>query len=91
VSTSDTGWDWRTSARCRADEPGPPVDRDLRSARAFCAGCVVRTECLGHALDNRLESGIWGGTSPRERRAHLRARLGVGSWAALLASGVVRR
>ena len=37
-------------------------------------GCPVRTECLADALDNRVEFGVWGGMTERERRALLRRR-----------------
>ena len=55
-----------------------------REAREFCRTCPVRTECLAHALDQRIEFGVWGGTTERERRAMLRGRPHVTSWAALL-------
>lgn len=58
---------WRVDARCRdgaasltdlffSDDIG-----DIARAKAFCAGCVVRTECLGAALDRAEPWGIWGG------------------------------
>ncbi len=55
-----------------------------RDARRFCFVCPVRTECLAHALDQRIEFGVWGGMTERERRALLRARPAVRSWARLL-------
>jgi WhiB family transcriptional regulator, redox-sensing transcriptional regulator len=80
-------WNWRVAARCRT------VDADglfvtgarQREARQFCRACPVRTECLAHALDQRIEFGVWGGMTERERRALLRTRPEVGSWADLLA------
>jgi WhiB family transcriptional regulator, redox-sensing transcriptional regulator len=53
-------------------------------AKSLCRGCPVRTECLADALDNRVEFGVWGGLTERERRALLRRRPNVGSWQALL-------
>jgi WhiB family redox-sensing transcriptional regulator len=44
----------------------------------------VRTECLAHALDHRVEFGVWGGMTERQRRALLRARPEVTSWGKLL-------
>jgi hypothetical protein len=64
---------WRDRARCRevshdAFYPGRgDVDR-LAAAREFCAGCVVRVECLDYALRAGERFGVWGGTSERERR-----------------------
>jgi WhiB family redox-sensing transcriptional regulator len=47
-------------------------------------GCDVRTECLSDALDNKVEFGVWGGMTERERRALLRRRPHVTSWRNLL-------
>lgn len=58
---------WRVDARCRdgaasltdlffSDDIG-----DIARAKSFCAGCVVRAECLGAALDRAEPWGIWGG------------------------------
>jgi WhiB family redox-sensing transcriptional regulator len=44
----------------------------------------VRTECLADALDNRVEFGVWGGMTERERRALLRRRPDVSSWRKVL-------
>ncbi len=38
-------------------------------AKAVCAGCPVRAECLEFALANDERWGVWGGTSERQRRA----------------------
>jgi len=37
-------------------------------AKAVCARCLVRAECLAYALAEHIQHGIWGGTSERERR-----------------------
>jgi WhiB family transcriptional regulator, redox-sensing transcriptional regulator len=77
---------WRTAARCRtADAEGLFVTgARQREARGFCRPCRVRTECLAHALDERVEFGVWGGMTERERRALLRGRPEVPSWSELL-------
>jgi WhiB family redox-sensing transcriptional regulator len=79
-------WNWRGAARCRTtDAEGLFVTgARQREARVFCRTCPVRTECLAHALDQRIEFGVWGGMTERERRALLRARPEVRSWAELL-------
>jgi WhiB family redox-sensing transcriptional regulator len=46
----------------------------------------VRTECLADALDNRIEFGVWGGMTERERRALLRRRSDVVSCRRMLES-----
>jgi WhiB family redox-sensing transcriptional regulator len=51
-----------------------PTDfSDVEPAKAVCARCAVRDECLDYALAERLDFGIWGGVGGRERR---RMRLG---------------
>lgn len=50
-------------------------DRDRREAavwapaRAICAACPVRPQCLDHAITNDEQAGMWGGLTPRERNA----------------------
>ncbi|MFD8263132.1 WhiB family transcriptional regulator [Streptomyces griseoluteus] len=76
---------WIARAACRSVDPeelfveGAAQNR----AKAICTGCPVRTECLAHALDERIEHGIWGGMTERERRALLRRRPTVTSWRSL--------
>lgn len=43
------------------------IAREAR-AKAICATCVVRQECLNFALKNKEKYGIWGGTTEEERR-----------------------
>ncbi|MCX5206666.1 WhiB family transcriptional regulator [Streptomyces sp. NBC_00237] len=73
-------------AKCRTTDPDELfVDGAAQNrAKAVCTGCHVRTVCLAHALDNRIEHGIWGGMTERERRALLRRRPLVTSWRRLL-------
>jgi WhiB family redox-sensing transcriptional regulator len=52
-------------------------------AKAVCMGCPVRTECLSDALDNRVEFGVWGGMTERERRALLKRNPNA-KWRAVL-------
>ena len=37
-------------------------------------GCVSQVPCLEYALVNRVEHGVWGGASERQRRRILKAR-----------------
>ena len=43
-------------------------------AKATCATCPVKVPCLEYALANFEAFGVWGGTSPEERKAIRRAR-----------------
>jgi WhiB family redox-sensing transcriptional regulator len=87
VGTSVEG-DWTARAACRDIDPDELFVQGAAQNRAKtrCLGCVVRTECLADALDNRVEFGVWGGMTERERRALLRRRPEVGSWKGLLES-----
>ena len=80
--------DWTGEAACRSSDPDALFVQGAAQNRAkvICAGCGVRTECLADALDNRVEFGVWGGMTERERRALLRQRPQVTSWARLLNS-----
>lgn len=40
---------------------------DIELAKSLCAGCPVREECLAAGMSERY--GVWGGTTPEERRA----------------------
>lgn len=61
-----------------------PEAADQKRARQVCTGCPVRYECLAEALDNRIEWGVWGGMTERERRLLLRQRSDVVSWSSVL-------
>lgn len=68
---------WREDAACRGKETNvffPATDEEAGPAKAICATCPVREECLEFALLTRQEDGIWGGTTETERR-RLRRRL----------------
>jgi len=40
-----------------------------RQAKRVCRSCSVQAECLAYALSVDDPHGIWGGTTPWERRA----------------------
>src|SRR4051812_36677469 len=68
---------WMLQARCRGASPTeffPSDGLGVESAQHICHGCPVQVECLEYALENRIEHGVWGGASERERRRILRRR-----------------
>lgn len=79
-------YDWAARGACRTSDPDSLFVQGAAQNRAktVCMGCPVRTECLADALDNRVEFGVWGGMTERERRALLRRRPNVQSWRRLL-------
>ena len=68
---------WMSAGNCRNYPPavffpsdGVGVDR----ARKICVDCPVLDQCLEYALVERIEHGVWGGCSERERRRILKRR-----------------
>lgn len=64
--------EWMRDALCR-EYPEvsffPEAGESNEPAKAICQACLARAECLTYAVDAREEHGIWGGESPRVRRA----------------------
>jgi WhiB family transcriptional regulator, redox-sensing transcriptional regulator len=62
-------------AVCKGDpapwEPGPGHQTG-QDAKLACSQCPERAPCLAWALDKGEQEGIWGGTTPEERKAILR-------------------
>lgn len=81
--------EWVTLAVCRAGDPDALFVRgaEQRKAAAICRRCPVQMECRADALDNKVEFGVWGGLTERQRRAVLRKNPHVTNWAAHLAAG----
>jgi WhiB family redox-sensing transcriptional regulator len=52
----------------------PASDADAGDAKAVCANCPVREQCLEWALATRQEEGVWGGLTDNERRRLRRRR-----------------
>ncbi len=68
---------WMLQARCRGTKPTeffPSDGLGVEAAQRICVNCPVRAECLEYALQHRIEHGVWGGASERERRRILRRR-----------------
>jgi WhiB family redox-sensing transcriptional regulator len=68
---------WRGRARCRGLDPHLffPEDEeggDAERAKEVCADCAVREPCLQEAMTATEAYGVWGGTTPRDRRRMIR-------------------
>jgi WhiB family redox-sensing transcriptional regulator len=74
---------WVAKALCRAADPDELFVRGAaqRKAAVICRHCPVMLECGADALDNRVEFGVWGGMTERQRRALLKQHPEVASWA----------
>ncbi len=66
---------WRYQALCADQDPdlffpigtgGAAVRQALR-AKAICAQCGVRAQCLEWAIDTHQPHGVWGGLDEQER------------------------
>ena len=73
---------WRDTARCRDCDPnlfyplgrGRAALEQMEVAKAICRACPSQEPCLAYALVTRQDLGVWGATSPEERRLLLRRR-----------------
>jgi WhiB family redox-sensing transcriptional regulator len=73
---------WKDRAACRdaeaedvdffSDNKGKSGAREVEKAKAVCAGCTVRDECLEAGLAEQF--GVWGGLIPHERKQLRRLR-----------------
>ena len=68
--------DWRHLSSCLTEDPelffpdgttGAALNQ-MEMARQVCLRCPVQLECLRLALSTGTADGVWGGTTPEERR-----------------------
>ena len=67
---------WREDVACRDADPDLffPIGttgaalRQMEEAKQICRVCPVQIQCLAWALGNGVADGVWGGTTPDERR-----------------------
>src|ERR1700756_4209196 len=65
---------WRTRGVCQSVDPEtffPAPSEPADAAVALCRTCDVQGACLAWALEVGDCHGVWGATTPRERRAML--------------------
>jgi WhiB family redox-sensing transcriptional regulator len=73
---------WRSAGACLTADPdlffpispGGPGEEQIAVAKAICAECGVRRECLEFALTHEPVYGIWGGTTPEDRQRDRRRK-----------------
>ncbi|HEY7400911.1 MAG TPA: WhiB family transcriptional regulator [Actinomycetota bacterium] len=85
LMVADWSYGWQQRAACRGEDSSwffapnyfekrhEKLEREAK-AKAVCARCPVRPECLEYALRIREPHGIWGGLNEMERRALVRQR-----------------
>jgi WhiB family transcriptional regulator, redox-sensing transcriptional regulator len=62
---------WEQEANCLGLDPElffPESGVSPAEAKAVCAGCQVRDDCLGLALAENVTYGVWGGLTAAERQ-----------------------
>lgn len=79
---------WASKAACRSVDPEELfVDGAAqRKAANICRHCPVTAECLADALDNKIDFGVWGGMTVRQRRVLLKQHPEVSSWSEFFAA-----
>ena len=69
--------EWMANGLCAEKHPSiffPSDGVGVEKARKICNECPMQTPCLEYALRNRIDHGVWGGTSERQRRRILKER-----------------
>ena len=69
--------DWMTHGLCRQVAPSTFFPSDgvgVEVAKRICGNCPMQAPCLEYALAERIDHGVWGGASERERRRILKRR-----------------
>lgn len=69
--------DWMARGMCRFEPPATFFPHDgvgVEIAKRVCATCPVKGPCLEFALEHRIDHGVWGGTSEKQRRRILKKR-----------------
>ena len=91
---------WVSQGLCRSADPDQLFVRGAAQRKAaaptwwdqareddvICRHCPVIVECGADALDNRVEFGVWGGMTERQRRALLKQHPEVMSWSDFFAA-----
>ena len=67
---------WMADGNCANKAPSvffPSDGVGVEKAKLVCEGCPVTDQCLEYAIAHRIDHGVWGGTSERQRRRIIRA------------------
>jgi WhiB family transcriptional regulator, redox-sensing transcriptional regulator len=66
--------DWQGLAACQSADPdlffpvsGTGWAGQVEKAKALCAECPVRSQCLRYAISKNEDHGVWGGMTRDER------------------------
>ena len=68
---------WMGDGNCASQPPEfffPSDGVGVEVAKKVCADCAVKEPCLEYAIRNRIDHGVWGGASERQRRRIIKQR-----------------
>jgi WhiB family transcriptional regulator, redox-sensing transcriptional regulator len=85
MTATEHATEWRSAGACLSADPDLffPISTtgtgvaQVREAQMICARCEVQRECLEFALSTGETYGVWGGTTPEQRR-RVRRRKQIG-------------
>lgn len=63
---------WQDDALCKEVDSNlffPEPGGNTNDAVNICGRCDIKARCLAYALENDLREGIWGMTTPNQRKA----------------------
>lgn len=71
---------WRSKAACKTQTKlfFPALEKktvSYRDAIKICTTCEVKSECLNYAVQYEMMHGVWGGTTPNQRRVLVHDRM----------------
>lgn len=69
--------EWMARGNCRFEPPATFFPSDgvgVEVAKRICETCPAIEPCLEYALAHRIDHGVWGGASERQRRRILKKR-----------------
>jgi len=65
--------------------PGQGQSAVMKEAIEICFTCPVQKECHEYALENKIDHGVWGGSSADQRRLWIKENTSiVNAWEELL-------
>lgn len=73
--------EWQELANCQGVDPDlyfpdrADAERAYAITKQICAACEVRDECREWAIENRMDSGMWGGMTANDLRKERKRRL----------------
>lgn len=62
-----------------------------RHGKRICMPCPVKAECLAYAKERRIDHGVWGGLTERERRQLDKDYPSVTDWKKFIMSGKAKQ